>query len=140
MAKIAHAGPLVPLTLDILHGGLARGFLYLIEGIGERVKRPGAAVPDRRGIARREGALHLAYRVRVRTSSCGRLSLVRPRQGDDLQDFAAGTGGASRQQYTVFQPAEVGLADVREPIFAKVRKVAPARVVIDSMSELRMMA
>src|SRR5581483_3902654 len=42
--------------------------------------------------------------------------------------------------YTVFQPAEVELADVVDTILAKVREVKPSRVVIDSMSELRMLA
>ena len=49
-------------------------------------------------------------------------------------------GASGQQQYKVFQPAEVELADVLETILARVRELAPARVVIDSMSELRMLA
>jgi circadian clock protein KaiC len=48
--------------------------------------------------------------------------------------------GEIEQQYTVFQPAEVELADVLETILAKVRDLQPSRVIIDSMSELRMLA
>jgi circadian clock protein KaiC len=48
--------------------------------------------------------------------------------------------GETGQQYTVFQPAEVELADVLETILAKVRDICPSRVIIDSMSELRMLA
>jgi circadian clock protein KaiC len=48
--------------------------------------------------------------------------------------------GETGQQYTVFQPAEVELADVLETILAKVLSVEPSRIIIDSMSELRMLA
>jgi len=48
--------------------------------------------------------------------------------------------GDAGKQYTVFQPAEVELSDVLETILAKVREIQPSRIIIDSMSELRMLA
>lgn len=126
---------------DILHGGLAKGFLYLIEG------NPGA------------GKTTLALQFLIEGASRGEkgLYLSLAESESELHHVAASHGfsldkvtickitppelaGASGQQYTVFQPAEVELADVLETILAKVREVSPARVVIDSMSELRMLA
>ena len=63
-----------------------------------------------------------------------------PGERGDLQNFAPEIAGEIGQQYTVFQPAEVELADVLETILAKVRDLEPSRMIIDSMSELRMLA
>ena len=44
------------------------------------------------------------------------------------------------RQYTVFHPSEVELGDTTKAIVAKVEELNPKRVVIDSLSELRMLA
>jgi circadian clock protein KaiC len=126
---------------DILHGGLARGFLYLIEGNPGAGKTTLALQFLIEGAARGETGLYLSL-----AESESELNHVAASHGFSLEKVTickitppelAGTSG---QQYTVFQPAEVELADVLETILDKVRDVAPARVVIDSMSELRMLA
>jgi circadian clock protein KaiC len=43
-------------------------------------------------------------------------------------------------QYTVFHPSEVELADTMSQVLKQVESVQPARVVFDSLSELRMLA
>ena len=43
-------------------------------------------------------------------------------------------------QYTVFHPAEVELTDRMQTIFDEVERVKPDRLVIDALSELRMLA
>jgi circadian clock protein KaiC len=126
---------------DILYGGLARGFLYLVEG------NPGA------------GKTTLALQFLIAGAQKGELGLYLSlaESESELRHVAASHGlnlenvtickisppeieGEAGQQYTVFQPAEVELADVLETILAKVRELSPSRVVIDSMSELRMLA
>lgn len=44
------------------------------------------------------------------------------------------------EQYTVFQPADVELSETTQRVIDRVRKVAPKRVVIDSLSEIRLVA
>ncbi|HMG87398.1 MAG TPA: ATPase domain-containing protein [Terracidiphilus sp.] len=131
----------VPGLDDILRGGLAKGFLYLIEG------NPGA------------GKTTLALQFLIEGAQRGEkgLYLSLAESEDELRHVAASHGmnvenieickisppeiaGEIEQQYTVFQPAEVELADVLETILAKVRDLQPSRVIIDSMSELRMLA
>ena len=131
----------IPGLDDILRGGLAKGFLYLIEG------NPGA------------GKTTLALQFLIEGAKRGEkgLYISLAESADELRHVAASHGmklenveickisppeiaGEIGQQYTVFQPAEVELADVLETILGKVRDLQPSRVIIDSMSELRMLA
>ncbi len=125
---------------DILHGGLAKGFLYLIEGNPGAGKTTLALQFLLEGAARGETGLYISlaeseWELRQVAASHG-FSLDNVTVAKISPPEIAGSSG----QYTVFQPAEVELADVLETILAKVRDVAPSRVVIDSMSELRMLA
>lgn len=126
---------------DILYGGLAKGFLYLIEGNPGAGKTTLALQFLIEGASRGENGLYLSL-----AESEFELLHVADSHGFNLEKVTIckiappEIAGASGQQYTVFQPAEVELADVLETILAKVREVSPARVVIDSMSELRMLA
>ena len=131
----------IPGLDDILHGGLAKGFLYLIEG------NPGA------------GKTTLALQFLIAGAKKGEkgLYISLAESEVELRHVAASHGmnlvsveickisppeisGEQGQSYTVFQPAEVELTDVLETILTKVRELKPSRVVIDSMSELRMLA
>lgn len=126
---------------DILHGGLAKGFLYLVEGSPGAGKTTLALQFLIEGASRGEKGLYISL-----AESESELHHVAASHGFNLDKVTLckisppELEGASGQQYTVFQPAEVELADVLETILAKVREISPARVVIDSMSELRMLA
>lgn len=131
----------IPGLDDILRGGLAKGFLYLIEGNPGAGKTTLAMQFLMEGAKRGESGLYISL-----AESEAELHHVAASHGFDLTNVTvckisppelAGSGG---EQYTVFQPAEVELADVLETILARVRDVQPSRVVIDSMSELRMLA
>src|SRR6185437_13429532 len=126
----------IPGLDDILHGGLARGFLYLIEGNPGAGKTTIALQFLIAGAARGEKGLYLSL-----AESEEELRHVAASHGMNLANVEIykiappEIAGEIGQQYTVFQPAEVELADVLETVLDKVRTVRPSRVIIDSMSE-----
>jgi circadian clock protein KaiC len=130
----------IPGLDDVLRGGLARGFLYLIEGNPGAGKTTLALQYLIAGAQQGESGLYISL-----AESEAELRHVSQSHGFDLTNVTIAkisppelSGGAG--QYTVFQPAEVELADVLETILNLVRELGPSRVVIDSMSELRMLA
>ncbi len=126
---------------NILNGGFPSGRLYLIEGDPGAGKTTLAMQFAREGVKQGESALYIT------------LSESR----DDL-NHAAGSHGLSldaieivellpnendllpEQQYTVFHPAEVELNDRMQRIVKEVQRMRPDRLVIDALSELRMLA
>jgi circadian clock protein KaiC len=126
---------------DILHGGLAKGFLYLVEGSPGAGKTTMALQFLIEGAQNGEPGLYISL-----AESEGELRHVAASHGFSLDNITIckisppEIASVSGQTYTVFQPAEVELADVVETILGKVREVKPSRVAIDSMSELRMLA
>jgi circadian clock protein KaiC len=126
---------------DILHGGLAKGFLYLIEGSPGAGKTTVALQFLIAGAKKGERGLYISL-----AESDAELRHVADSHGMPLDNIEIckiappELAGEAGKQYTVFQPAEVELSDVLETILAKVREVQPSRIIIDSMSELRMLA
>jgi len=126
---------------DILHGGLAKGFLYLIEGSPGAGKTTLALQFLIAGAKKGEKGLYISL-----AESEAELRHVAASHGMNLGNVEIckisppEIAGESGKQYTVFQPAEVELSDVLETILGKVRELKPSRIIIDSMSELRMLA
>ena len=126
---------------DILHGGLSKGFLYLVEGSPGAGKTTLALQFLIAGAKKGENGLYISL-----AESEAELRHVADSHGMDLKNVEIckisppELAGDAGKQYTVFQPAEVELSDVLETILAKVRDLNPSRIIIDSMSELRMLA
>jgi circadian clock protein KaiC len=126
---------------DLLGGGFPRGRLYLIEGDPGAGKTTLALQFARQGVMRGERALYI-------TLSESRADLTHSAQshGMDLKDVEIvellpnENDLLPEQQYTVFHPAEVELNDRMQRIVKEVQRVRPERLVIDALSELRMLA
>lgn len=126
---------------DILHGGLPSGHLYLLEGT------PGA------------GKTTIALRLVLSNCEAGRktLYITLSESKQELMDVAVSHGWSldhipifelvpqedslrPEHQYSVFNPEDVELDQLTDLISKKVDDIQPSVVVVDSLSELRLLA
>ena len=126
---------------DILQSGLPAGHLYLIEGDPGTGKTTLALQFLLAGARQGESVLYVTL-----SESASELTDVAASHGWSLENVAIfellpdEEHLRPERQYTVFHPSEVELGDTTKAIVAKVEELNPKRVVIDSLSELRMLA
>jgi circadian clock protein KaiC len=125
----------------VLGGGLPRNRMYLIEG------DPGA------------GKTTLALQFLLEGAKNGEAGVYATlsETEDELRDVARSHGWSTDQiticdlqnaeeslkadsQYTLFHPSEVELSETTRTVLEAVERVNPARVVFDSLSEMRLLA
>jgi circadian clock protein KaiC len=131
----------VPGLDDVLCGGLTPERLYLIEGMPGTGKTTLALKFLMEGVKNGESVLYITLSethdelVAVARSHGWTLDGIHVHEvipSEDLLDPA--------QQHTLFHPSEVELGDTTRDISSIVEKIRPSRIVIDSLSELRLLA
>ncbi len=126
---------------DILSGGLPPGQMYLLEGIPGTGKTTIALQFIRTAIMAGEQALYITLsesKQELEASACSHGWLP---EELSIAEFIPEEASLSReQQYTVFHPSEVELAGTIEKLTELIEKIKPSRLVIDSLSELRLLA
>jgi len=126
---------------DILNGGLARGRLYLVEGVPGSGKTTLAMQFLIDGAKRGEKVLYITL-----SETRDELETVAQSHGWDLSGISIRellpqeNALDSDEQYTMYHPSEVELAATTKLILEDVQKLKPTRVVFDSLSELRLVA
>jgi circadian clock protein KaiC len=126
---------------DILHGGLPAGHLYLVEGNPGSGKTTFGLQFLLAGVAAGERALYVTLAESQAELEQSAASHKFDISGIEIFEVnPPELSSTSLEQYTVFHPSEVELADVMNSILERVSKAKAARIVIDSMSELRMLA
>jgi circadian clock protein KaiC len=126
---------------DILGGGLTRHRLYMLEGVPGSGKTTLGMQFLLAGRAQAESCLYVTL-----SESVDEIRSIADSHGWELQGLniveivptEAALGIA--EQYTVFSPDEVELSETLQRIMAAVERHRPARVVLDSLSELRLLA
>jgi circadian clock protein KaiC len=131
----------IPGLDDILCGGLGADRLYLVDGSPGVGKTTLAMQFLLEGVRRGERCLYVTLsetrsEMEAVADSHGwsleGIDLVELSQVEDL--FTA------RSQNTLFQPAEVELSGLSNLLVAEFDRIKPARMVLDSLSEMRLMA
>ncbi|VTR95119.1 circadian clock protein : KaiC family protein OS=Asticcacaulis biprosthecum C19 GN=ABI_22470 PE=4 SV=1: KaiC: KaiC [Gemmata massiliana] len=126
---------------NILGGGLTPSRLYLIEGNPGSGKTTLALQYLLEGVRRKEPCLYVTL-----SETKAELTAVAKSHGWSLEGIEIVELTASEaelepdNQHTMFQPADVELGQTTKAVLAEVERVKPRRVVIDSLSELRLLA
>ena len=126
---------------DILLGGLSRRHMYLVEGqpgtgkttLGMQFLLAGKKIGDRcLYITLSETKVELQEAADSRGWSLNGIEFV-----EFVPDEAI---LADEQRYTVFHPGDIELASTIKKVLAEIERVAPDRLVIDSLSDFRLLA
>jgi circadian clock protein KaiC len=126
---------------DILGGGFDGNRLYLYEGQPGTGKTTIALQFLLEGVRQGERVLYITLSETQRE-----LRLVARRHGwtlngiDVFELVPPETTLDPDRELTVFHPAELELSETTKLIFDQVERISPARVVLDSLSELRLLA
>ena len=125
----------------ILSGGLPRDRLYLLEGDPGTGKTTAALQFLMEGVRAGEACVYVTM-----SENADELTAVAASHGwkldgiDILELTPADVRLGEDEQYTIFDPSEVELSDTIRAVIDHVEQRNPARVVIDSLAEFRLLA
>ena len=125
---------------EILGGGLPSNHLYLLDGEPGTGKTTLALQFLLAGAAKGARGLYVtlsetrAELVQVAASHGWTLDTV------DVFELSAAESGAMDEGYTLFHPAEIELQQTMEAVLSSVEKSGASLVVLDSLSEMRLLA
>jgi circadian clock protein KaiC len=126
---------------DVLGGGLPAGRFYLLEGEPGTGKTTLALQFMIEGLRAGETVLYVTLSESRRDLMVVAQAHKFNLEGLNMLELLPGEQDLSPDsQYTVFHPAEVELSDRTQSIMTEVNRLKPSRLVIDALSELRMMA
>jgi circadian clock protein KaiC len=125
---------------DILGGGLTSHRVYLVEGSPGTGKTTLGLQFLLDGIAKGENGLYITL-----SETADELDAVAASHGwsiSDISVFELASDAAldPDSQQSVFHPSEVELGETTKSVMERVDQIKPARVVFDSLSEMRLLA
>jgi circadian clock protein KaiC len=131
----------VPGLDPIMGGGLIRSNLYLLKGTPGTGKTTFGLQFLIEGARKGEKCLYLGL-----SETRGQLGAVAEAYGWSLDGITIhemrrrGEASEEPHGYTVFRPSEVELEDIARELLQQIDEVQPARLVLDSLSEIRLLA
>jgi circadian clock protein KaiC len=139
--SVEHLDTGIPGLNDILLGGLPSGQMYLVEGEPGTGKTTLAIQFIRAGLLKGEPTLYITL-----SESRTELEISIRSHGWDPAEIPVAEFTPSEasllpeEQYTVFHPSEIELATTIQRLTQAIEEAKPARLAIDSLSELRLLA
>ena len=126
---------------DILSGGLPAGQMYLLEGTPGTGKTTLAMQFIIQGVKSGQKSLYVTLSESKLELQASARSHKWDAESLPIAEFIPEEASLSpEQQYTVFHPSEVELAATVQKLTELIEQVKPDRLVIDSLSELRLLA
>ena len=125
---------------EILNGGLSPNHLYLIDGDPGTGKTTVGLQFLLEGRTQGERGMYVTLSETEAELRATGLSHGWNLDGIDIFELAASESAASIEPYTLFHPSEVELQETVETVLEAIRATKPLRVVIDSLSEMRLLA
>lgn len=131
----------VPGLDDVLTGGLTKDRLYLVEGEPGTGKTTLALQFLNEGVRRGEVTLYITLaETRVELLSVAQ-SHGWSMDGIHIEEIIPDEKALDPdQQYTIFHPSEIELGNTTQRILGAIDRYQPRRVVLDSLSELQLLA
>ncbi len=131
----------VPGLDQIVGGGLIQDSLYLVKGAPGTGKTTIGLQFLLEGARRGEKCLYLGLSETRGQLGALAASFGWSLDGIEIHDMRRrGETDGQRAAYTVFAPSEVELEEIAREIMEQVERVQPARLVLDSLSEIRLLA
>jgi circadian clock protein KaiC len=126
---------------DVLSGGFAPNRMYLVEGVPGSGKTTLALAYMLEGVRRGERVLYVTLSETEEELHSVARSHGWTLEGVPLRELSASERGLEPdQQYTVFHASEMELGETIRAVLDDVVKHNPSRIVIDSLSELRLLS
>jgi circadian clock protein KaiC len=125
---------------NILRGGLPRGRLFLIEGDPGVGKTTLALQFLLEGARAGERVLYVTLSETKEELRAVAASHAWSLDGIELYELSPPEAFATDEQNTLFHPSEVELAETTKGVFDLCGRLKPDRVVLDSLSEIRLLA
>ena len=125
---------------ELLQGGLTPNRMYLVEGLPGAGKTTLGMQFLLDGRARGERTLYVTLSETTTELTGIAASHGWTLEGIDLYQLAATETARPEEQYTLYHPAEVELGETIKNVLEAIERVRPARIVFDSLSELRLLA
>jgi circadian clock protein KaiC len=139
--EIQKCGTGVPGLDNILCGGLPRNRLYLIDGNPGAGKTTVALQFLLEGVRQKETCLYVTLsETKVELEAVARSHGWKLEGITIIELSAIERAMAGKSQNTMFQSAEVELTELSKLLLQEIAKIKPSRVVLDSLSEMRLLA
>jgi circadian clock protein KaiC len=126
---------------DVLNGGLTPNRLYLLEGMPGSGKTTLAFQFLLEGVRQNEKVLYITLSETEEEIRAVAITHGWPFEGIEVRELVPNEDSLQpSEEYTMFHPSEVELNDTTRKILDDVERIRPARLVFDSLSELRLLA